>query len=242
MSYADAAASHIPTGEMPEPSQDLRDGVGAGPDPDQYKEDQARVEKDVKDAANKAEKKGREYAKKARHELDEAETTAAAYWEKTKEVILRPSTLGGLMGVVNVGLLGGLGLIAYQNKDRPWDQRYVAGAVGGTLALFGMQGLVTESYLQTPEGQAEKERAKREGSKIYLQAKEVILRPGVAGGLVGIFNIAVLGTVGYFANKHWNDRVWDRKIVGGIAAGLMALSGLEGVLGQQYVDKELPKH
>lgn len=45
--------------------------------------------------------------------------------------------------------------------------------------------MVTESYLDTPEGQAEYERAKREGSRAYIQAKEVILRPGVAGGLLG---------------------------------------------------------
>lgn len=46
--------------------------------------------------------------------------------------------------------------------------------------------MLTESYLETPEGQAEYERAKREGSHAYVQAKEVILRPGVAGGLVGL--------------------------------------------------------
>lgn len=44
---------------------------------------------------------------------------------------------------------------------------------------------VADSYLQTDEGQAEAQRAKREGSKLYLQAKEVVLRPGVAGGLAG---------------------------------------------------------
>jgi hypothetical protein len=44
---------------------------------------------------------------------------------------------------------------------------------------------VADSYLSTPEGQQEAERAKREGSKAYLQAKEVVLRPGVAGGLAG---------------------------------------------------------
>lgn len=45
--------------------------------------------------------------------------------------------------------------------------------------------MLTESYLETAEGQAEYERAKREGSRAYIQAKEVVLRPGVAGGLVG---------------------------------------------------------
>lgn len=43
-----------------------------------------------------------------------------------------------------------------------------------------------DSYLQTPEGQKEAERAKAEGSHAYLKAKEVILRPNVAGGLAGV--------------------------------------------------------
>jgi len=51
---------------------------------------------------------------------------------------------------------------------------------------------VTESYLSTPEGREEAERAKREGSRAYLQAKEVVLRPGVAGGLAGVCEFDIL--------------------------------------------------
>lgn len=86
---------------------------------------------------------------------------------------------------------------------------------------------VTDSYLHTPEGKAEAERAKKEGSKAYLHAKEVILRPNVAGGLAGIFNLAVIGGVSFVAYRHWNE-VWDRKIVAGVTAGLLALTGIEG--------------
>jgi len=45
--------------------------------------------------------------------------------------------------------------------------------------------LVADSYLNTPEGKQEAEKAKREGSKFYNQSREVILRPGVFGGLAG---------------------------------------------------------
>jgi hypothetical protein len=86
---------------------------------------------------------------------------------------------------------------------------------------------VAESYLETPEGKKEAERAKKEGSKFYLQAKERVLRPQVAGGLVGALNLAVLSTVGYFSYKHWNQP-WDRKIVSAVTVGLLGLSGLEG--------------
>nr|XP_031862533.1 uncharacterized protein CI109_002030 [Kwoniella shandongensis]KAA5529605.1 hypothetical protein CI109_002030 [Kwoniella shandongensis] len=199
------------------------------------------LEKKGKDLEKKIEKKGKEYSKKAQDELHKAESALGPYWEQTKEVVLRPGTLGGLMGVVNVGILGTIGYFAYTRKDQPWDRRIVGGAVAGTLALFGAEGYVTESYLSTPEGKQEAERAKAEGSKAYLQAKEVILRPQVAGGLVGAVNVAILGAVGYFSYKNWNQQ-WDQRTVSAVAVGLLGLSGLEGYAGKVYADKELPKH
>lgn len=193
-------------------------------------------EEEIKDEKDAAKKKGKEYAKKAKKELHEAESKLGPYWEKTKDVVLRPGTLGGLMGVVNVGLLGTLGYFAYTRKDQPWDRRVVGAAVAGTLALFGAEGYVAESYLETPEGKKEAERAKREGSKAYLQAKEVVLRPQVAGGLVGAFNLAVIGTVGYFSYKNWNQP-WDRRVVSAVSVGLLGLSGLEGWAGKEYAEK-----
>ncbi|ORX41014.1 hypothetical protein BD324DRAFT_647914 [Kockovaella imperatae] len=184
--------------------------------------------------------KGKKMGRKAGDELDHAEGAAAQYWEKTKDVVLRPGTLGGLMGVVNVGILGTLGYYAYTRRDQPWDRRIVGGAVAGTLALFGAEGYVADSYLDTAEGRAEAERAKREGSRAYLRAKEVILRPGVFGGLAGILNLGVLGTLGYYAYENWH-RHWDRRTLSYIAVGLLTLSGLEGWAGKEYADHELPK-
>ncbi|WWD20712.1 hypothetical protein CI109_105188 [Kwoniella shandongensis] len=205
------------------------------------KEHEAELKQKTKEAEKDIEKKGKEYSKKAQDELHKAESALGPYWEQTKEVVLRPGTLGGLMGVVNVGILGTIGYFAYTRKDQPWDRRIVGGAVAGTLALFGAEGYVTESYLSTPEGKQEAERAKAEGSKAYLQAKEVILRPQVAGGLVGAVNVAILGAVGYFSYKNWNQQ-WDQRTVSAVAVGLLGLSGLEGYAGKVYADKELPKH
>lgn len=83
--------------------------------------------------------------------------------------------------------------------------------------------------------------AKIKSAEWYEQVKEVVLRPGVAGGLAGAFNVAVLGTIGYFSYQNWN-RPWDRRIVVGVVAGLIGLSGLEGYAGKVYQEKELPKH
>jgi hypothetical protein len=65
------------------------------------------------------------------------------------------------------------------------DYKIIGGSVAGVLLLFGAEGTMAESYLQTPEGQREKERAKQEGSALYRETKEIVLRPGVFGGLLG---------------------------------------------------------
>lgn len=104
--------------------------------------------------------------------------------------------------------------------------KYIPYIIAQSLLILTCSYLA-ESYLSTPEGRAEADRAKAEGSKFYLQAKEVILRPKVAGGLVGALNVAVLGSVGYFSYKNWN-KIWDPRIVLGVAAGLVGLSGVEG--------------
>lgn len=92
--------------------------------------------------------------------MHEAESQLAPYWEKTKDIVLRPGTLGGLMGIgelstvqtanlvqrtvltktANVGLLSTIGYFAYTRKDQPWDRRIVGATVAGTLALFGAEG------------------------------------------------------------------------------------------------------
>lgn len=56
-------------------------------------------------------------------------------------------------------------------------------SLGGHLLIFSY---IAESYLETEEGQREAERAKREGSRLYLEAKKRILRPEVAGGAMGL--------------------------------------------------------
>ena len=59
---------------------------------------------------------------------------------------------------------------------------------------------VTDSYLSTPEGKQEAQRAKKEGSQLYLQAKEVVLRPGVAGGLLGA-GLSIVFRVSHLLNR-----------------------------------------
>lgn len=140
-----------------------------------------------------AEKKAKEIKKQAGEQLDRAETVAEKYISQAMDILLRPGTLGGLMGIANVGLLGTLGYYAYTRRNVPWNRNYVAAAAAGTLSLFATEGVVAERYSTTPEGKAELARAKQEGSRAYIQAREIILRPQVAGGALGVLNVAVLG-------------------------------------------------
>ena len=129
---------------------------------------------------------------------------------------------------VNVGLLSWTGYQLYSDPTLRSDISFLSTAGVTTLILFGLEGYAADKYAQTPGGQEEYRRAKQEGAAIYRHTKEVILRPGVLGGLVGIVNVGILGTVGYYAYIHWYKPDWDRGTVTAVSAGLLALAVGEG--------------
>jgi hypothetical protein len=88
--------------------------------------------------------------------------------------------------VINVGLLGYAGYLFYTTPAYRQDYRVVGGTAAAALALVSAEGALTDAYLNTDEGQAELRRAEQEGSALYRHSKEVVLRPGVLGGLVGV--------------------------------------------------------
>lgn len=88
--------------------------------------------------------------------------------------------------VVNVGLIGTLGYLLYQNPSYRSDPRVLGGSAVTALVILGGEGALADAYLQTEEGQAEKARVQKEGSALYRHTKEVVLRPGVFGGILGV--------------------------------------------------------
>jgi nitrate reductase NapE component len=179
---------------------------------------------------------------RAKDKLHKAEAEGSHLWAVTKEKLFQPAVAGGLFSVVNVGVIGGLGYLFYTTPAYRNDYKIIGGAAAGTLLLFGAEGVMAESYLQTPEGQREKQRAQDEGSALYRQTREIVLRPGVFGGLMGLVNVGILGGLGYTAYSHWDEPVWDRRYVAGITAGTLALFTGQGYLAEQYREKEYPKH
>ncbi|KAI0074153.1 hypothetical protein K474DRAFT_1665732 [Panus rudis PR-1116 ss-1] len=174
---------------------------------------------------------------KARRYAHEAEEEGWYLWNTAKHYLFRPAIAGGLLGLVNVGLISGAGYAFYTQPHLRRDKRLISSTVAGALALFGAEGYLAEKYRETPAGQEEERKAREEGAALYRVAKEHILRPGVLGGLVGVLNAGILGTLGYFAYLNWNAPRWDRRTVSAITVSLLALWTGEGYVAEQYRKK-----
>ncbi|KAG8893085.1 hypothetical protein FRC00_011072 [Tulasnella sp. 408] len=180
-------------------------------------------------------------SKEIKKKLGEAEEEGLELWEEVKERILRPGTLGGLIGIVNVGLIGAFGYELYNKPHLRSDTRALATAGVSGLVLFGAEGYLAEAYRKTAAGQEEERRAREEGAALYRRTKDIVLRPGVLGGIVGVVNVGILGGVGYVSYVHWDKPTWDRRTVSAVTVGLIALFTGEGYLAEQYKEKEYPK-
>lgn len=141
-----------------------------------------------------------------RRYLDEVEAEGFYLWSLAKQYVLHPAVGGGLLGlgasrvpcrvlnclpeymrpVVNIGLISGTAYTFYTKPHLRRETRAIVLAVAGALTLLGAEGFAAEKYYETPHGQREAQKAKREGAVIYRHARETLLRPGVLGGLLGV--------------------------------------------------------
>ncbi|RPD53508.1 hypothetical protein L227DRAFT_581275 [Lentinus tigrinus ALCF2SS1-6] len=171
---------------------------------------------------------------KRRRYLDEVEKEGFYLWNLVKQYLFHPAVAGGLLGLVNVGLISGAAYNFYTKPHLRRDTRAIASAVAGALTLLGAEGFAAEKYRETPRGQREAAKAKKEGAVLYRAAREHILRPGVLGGLLGVLNAGILGTVGYFSYTNWDRPTWDRRIVSAVSVGLLTLWTGEGFVAERY--------
>lgn len=204
-------------------------------------------ESDDEGQGNRPGSSKRRAAKDRAHKgFHEAEQEGLYLWAQFKERVLRPGTAGGILGVgelnncqrplsliltcllVNVGLLAFVGRELYTKPHLRGDTRTLGITAAAAIALLGAEGALADAYIKTPAGQEEKERAKKEGAALYRHSREVVLRPGVLGGLVGALNLGILGGVGYVAYSSWDKPHWDRRTVSAISAGLLTLALGEG--------------
>ncbi|ESK85241.1 hypothetical protein Moror_11388 [Moniliophthora roreri MCA 2997] len=75
--------------------------------------------------------------------------------------------------------------------------------------------------------------AEAEGLYLWNMAKHYLLRPGVAGGLIGLANISLLAsaTHSFYTQPHLRR---DRQVVASTIAGALAILGLEGYAAEKY--------
>ncbi|TRM65406.1 hypothetical protein BD626DRAFT_488682 [Schizophyllum amplum] len=166
--------------------------------------------------------------------FQEAEAEGAYLLQVAKHYIFRPGVAGGLVGLVNIGLLAGAARAFYVNPGYRRDTKVLSSTAAATLALLGLEGYGAAWYANTPGGKAEAKKAKEEGTLVYRHTREAVLRPGVLGGLLGLVNVGILGGVGYVSYTNWDKPSWDRRIVSAVSVGLLTLWGGEGFVAEQY--------
>ena len=139
---------------------------------------------------------------------------------------------------VNIGVLGTLGYNIYKRPTLVTEPRmnikplsYIS---AGLLTLFTLEGFAADAYLDTPQGRDEAHRVEEEGHYLYNRTKEVVLRPKVAGGILGGLNLAVLGTLGYTTYTHWNEPVFTKRTISYVSVGLLSWFGLQGWAVERY--------
>jgi hypothetical protein len=178
-----------------------------------------------------------------RGRTQEVDSKAFDLWQYIKTQVFHPGVAGGLIGIANVGIIAAVSYELYTRPSLRINNTRALSTLGiGTLILVSAEGLVAERYSQTEAGRHEAERAKEEGIALYARTKDLILRPGVLGGLVGVINVGILGGIGYIGYQHWNTPHWDRQTVSLTSAGVLALFAVEGALAERYVDQGLLKH
>ncbi|KAJ7188407.1 hypothetical protein C8R46DRAFT_1054689 [Mycena filopes] len=237
MSYAQAAASDTPISQQAQPNPALLNTEKPSSAPYDPSKKLNVVSKDAMPASSNNNFTERDPSRpRTNRRLDETRAEGLYLWESTKHYLFRPGVAGGLIGLVNIGLLAGVARAFYVSPEYRRDTKVISSTVAATLALLSAEGYAAEAYRKTAAGQEEERRAKEEGAVIYRHLREQILRPKTLGGLLGFINVAILATVGYFGYENW-DRTWDRRTVSAVSAGLLTLSVGEGFLAEKYRER-----
>lgn len=242
MSYASVASQNVPPPSEQLPSADNIADDSAKVNivsadfksiPVTYTSD-GRSNDDYDDPPSEHDDRKRKSKKKTRQGYTEAEAEGEYIWGIIKQYLLRPGVAGGLVGLTNVGIIAGAGRAFYTDPLLRRDSAAIGLIVAGGLSLFSLEGYAAERYRRTSRGQEEERMAKEEGTLLYRHAHEIILRPGVLGGLLGLMNTTIIGIVGYFCYANWDKPSWDRRIVSAVSVGLLTLWGGEGYVAERY--------
>lgn len=233
-SYANIAATNAPPPEKqphPDPALLTTPSVLGGPPPDiTTKVNVARPDNGEPLTYTTPESPSRGSWSPSEDDANKnTEAVTLQRWEKVKEVILRPSVVGGLVGIVNIGLLAGGSYAFYSHPNLRRDTKIITSAMVASFALFGTESYAIKTCRNTPKGNVT-DRKIDEGSTaafVYHCVREHVPRSGVFGGTAGLVNAGILSIVGYLAYRNWDSPNWDRRAVSAASVCLLALWGSE---------------
>ncbi|KAH7053037.1 hypothetical protein BKA62DRAFT_739020 [Auriculariales sp. MPI-PUGE-AT-0066] len=135
-------------------------------------------------------------------EFDKAKRAYGRAEHEAETLLLRPGVAGGLLGLVNVGLLATASYSFYTDPALRRDRRAIGGTVVGAL-----------SYAKTEAGQREAQKAREEGAYVYRRAHDIVLV---------LAQRWHLGTIGYvfYSRPELRD---DRRLIAGITTGVLTV-------------------
>jgi len=134
-----------------------------------------------------------------------------------QEVVLRPTVAGGLIGVVNLGIIGYTGYAFYTEAQIRRNPRVLSASIAGSVALLGLEGYVVEE-LRRNEG----------GDDAAIVAQYFRENPSKLQGLFGALNVGVVGLTSFIMYKNWHEL--DARTVTAVAGGIATLWAGEGYL------------
>ena len=79
-----------------------------------------------------------------------------------------------------------MGHVFYTQPHFRHNTKVIASTVAGALALLGAESFAANQCTRIPAGQGGTGRAKEHGAALYKHTREIVLRPGILGGLVGL--------------------------------------------------------
>lgn len=91
--------------------------------------------------------KRHEYEKKAHKHVEDAEEEGIYLWNVAKQYLLRPGVAGGLVGIVNLGLLGGASRAFYTQPELRNNTRVISTTIAAALGLIAVEGTLEKTRM-----------------------------------------------------------------------------------------------
>jgi len=167
-------------------------------------------------SSEEAARKPKGSMKNSRNHHDQKPSTQ--WLSVVQEAVLRPTVAGGLVGIVNIGIIGCAGYAFYTEAHLRRNPRVLSATIAGTVALLGLEGYAIEKLSQD-------ESHKHDSAVIAQYFRE---NPSKSWGLLGVLNIGVAGMTGYIMYENWEE--WDNKTICAFAGGIFTLWAGEGYL------------